>query len=125
MAHRTGEKVGWIGGWIGAFLWVVVLSIVFLIQGKATAGVAGVALVALAAALVWRFAPWRHPKTACWKLLLAPYLAAAASVVWAALAFGVDGLRAEGLSPWSFGILVPMLLPFLNGGRRRWIDGER
>jgi len=125
MAQRRGEKLGWIGGWIGAFLWVAILSIVFLSQGKVMAGGAGLLIVALAAALVVWFAPWRHPRTACWKLLLAPYLAVAASIAWAVLAFGVDALREEGASPWSLALVLPMFLPFLTAGRRRWIDGER
>jgi hypothetical protein len=124
MTNRAGEKLGWIGGWIGAFLWVAVLSVIFLVQGKTTAGAAGLALAAVAAMLVRFFSPWRHPRTAYWKLLLPPYAAVAAAIVWAALSFGVDALREEGMSPWSLALVVPMLLPIMTGGRRRWIDGE-
>jgi hypothetical protein len=33
MTNRTGEKVGWLGGWSGGFLWLAVLSVVWLVQG--------------------------------------------------------------------------------------------
>ena len=123
--RRTGEKAGWIGGWIGGFLWVAILAVAFLVQGRIGAGASGLAIVAVAAALVALTAPWRRPRTPYWRLLLAPYALLAASVVWAVLAFGVDALRAEGMSAWSFGLVVPLLLPLLNGGRRRWSDGAR
>jgi len=123
--RRTGEKIGWIAGWIGAFLWVAVLSIVFFARGRPLVGGVGLLIAALAVALVLRFAPWRHPRTAYWKLMLAPYAAVAASVAWAVLAFGEGALSAEGVSPWSLAVILPMLLPFWTAGRRRWIDGER
>jgi hypothetical protein len=125
MARRTGEKIGWIGGWIGAFLWVAILAVMFLVQGRVAAGAAGLGVVALAALLVALFAPWRHPTTALWKLLLLPYLAVAAAVAWTMLAWGVEALRAEGGSPWSLLLVLPILLPFFTAGRRRWNDGER
>jgi hypothetical protein len=125
MADRAGEKLGWIGGWIGAFLWVAIVSIIFLVEGRALAGGAGLAIVAIAAALIWLFSPWRHPRTPYWKLLLAPYALVGAAIAWALLSFGVAALRAEGFSPWSLALVVPMLLPLLTGGRRRWRDGER
>jgi hypothetical protein len=125
MSSRTGEKLGWIGGWIGAFLWVAVLSVIFLVDGRIIVGAAGLGIVALAAVLVSLCAPWRHPRTAFWKLLLPPYVAVAASVAWALLAWGADALREEGVSPWSAALVLPMLLPFLTAGRRRWGDGDR
>lgn len=33
---RKGEKIGWIDGWIGGFIWLCILSIVWLVQGKLT-----------------------------------------------------------------------------------------
>lgn len=30
MSERKQEKIGWIGGWTGGFVWVVVLSIILL-----------------------------------------------------------------------------------------------
>ena len=56
-AARRGEKAGWIGGWIGGFLWVAILAIAFLVQGRVAAGASGLAIVAVAAATVARSAP--------------------------------------------------------------------
>ncbi|MCU0661983.1 MAG: hypothetical protein MUC50_06620 [Myxococcota bacterium] len=124
MANRTGEKIGWIGGWSGAFLWVVVLSIVFLFQRKNMAGCAGLGLATVAAVVVAIFAPWRHPRTPLWKLMLPLYAIVAACVVWAVLAFGVDALREEGVSVGSFALVGPLFLPLVTAGRQRWSDRE-
>ena len=62
MGSRLGEKAGWIGGWIGAFLWVLILSIVWLVQSKTPEGLAGLAVVSLAAVIVFATLPWRHPR---------------------------------------------------------------
>ncbi len=120
MRKRTGEKLGWIGGWVGAFLWVLVLSVVWLLRGQPLPAALGLLLVALAAVLVSALAPWRHPSTPYWKLLLPAYVPLVLSVVWAVWSFrGADRM---GLSPWSALVLLPLLLPFGTAGRRRWSD---
>jgi len=30
MIERKGEKIGWIGGWFGGFIWLALLSIIWL-----------------------------------------------------------------------------------------------
>ena len=57
MGSRLGEKAGWIGGWIGAFLWVLILSIVWLVQSKTPEGLAGLAVVSLAAVVIFATLP--------------------------------------------------------------------
>lgn len=52
MRSRRGEKVGWIGGWLGGFLWLAILSIVWLVMEKTAEGVIGLALFAVAVAAV-------------------------------------------------------------------------
>jgi len=66
---RRGEKLGWLGGFAGAFLWIPALAVVFLVQGKPLAGLIGFALGALGYGLVVWFRPWRFPET---PLYLAP-----------------------------------------------------
>jgi hypothetical protein len=44
--ERTGEKLGWVGG----FLWVLVLSIVWLFRGQVFPAIPGALLVSSAAA---------------------------------------------------------------------------
>ncbi|MEI8183138.1 MAG: hypothetical protein WCG29_10590 [Desulfomonile sp.] len=34
MANRLGEKAGWIGGWCGGFLWVLLLSVMWVVKGR-------------------------------------------------------------------------------------------
>lgn len=74
MENRKGEKIGWVGGWLGGFLWVAALAVVFLFQGKILQAVSGVGLAAAAVACALRFVPWRFPEN--------PILEVDASVLW-------------------------------------------
>ena len=121
MANRLGEKAGWIGGWSGGFLWVLLLSVMWLAQGRFIEGVAGLLLVALAGLLIIATAPWRHPKVPYWKLMSPIYLLLVISCAWAIWAFG--GKKDLGellLSTWFLLLLFPLGVV----GRRRWSDSE-
>lgn len=120
MADRAGEKLGWTGGWLGGFLWVLLLSIIFVVQGRVTPGVLGLLLVAAAVLLVLVGAPWRHPDTPYWKLMSPVYLAFFAALGWACWSSG--GVQELGLSGWSALLLLPLMIPFWTVGRRRWND---
>lgn len=121
MNARKGEKIGWTAGWLGGFLWVAILSVVFLVQHEWGAGIAGLAVVALAVALIAAMAPWRHPSAPYWKLM-APLLGAVlASIAWAVWAYG--GPAAIGADWWTVLWFVPILVPMGTAGRRRWSDG--
>jgi hypothetical protein len=125
MGERTGEKIGWLGGWTGAFLWAAVLGVVFLARGRWLAGTGGIALAALGLGLVFLARPWRHPRTPFWKLMLAPMAIIAATIPWAILSFGSEALREEGVNAWNLLPLVAVfVVPFATMGRRRWSDGE-
>jgi hypothetical protein len=123
MAGRKGEKIGWLAGWAGGFLWVLILAIVFLVQGKWMAGVTGLVLVAVALAGISLLAPWRHPETPYWKLLILPTGLLWATIAWAIWAFG--GLEAASGDWWTLLWLIPMLIPFGVIGRRSWADSDR
>jgi hypothetical protein len=126
MSGRTGEKAGWLGGFAGAFLWVLILGVVFLFQGRWAAGASGLLLSAGALAAVYLARPWGHPDTRYWKLLLVPLAAFTLAIPWAILSFGLDTLREENLSPWLLLTLFPMFgTPFFALGRKRWRDGDR
>jgi hypothetical protein len=118
---RRGEKAGWIGGWLGSFLWVGLFACVWVARGRVLAGIVGGALFVLAVAFVFALAPWRHPACPFWKLALPLYGVAAAAVVVAIVTEG--GFAMAGLSPWSLFLLLPVLMPLLSGGGRRWQDG--
>ncbi len=122
MQRRKGEKVGWTVGWIGGFLWLCLLSIIWLVQGKITSGVLGLVLFGVAILSILTLAPWRHPETRYWKLLLPIYAVLAA-------AFGLciwlgGALDQYGLSWWSLLWLMPLFIPFATVGTRRWKDGN-
>ena len=33
MRERRQEKIGWVGGWLGGFVWVLLLSVMLLARG--------------------------------------------------------------------------------------------
>jgi hypothetical protein len=120
MANRAGEKFGWIGGWLGGFIWVVILSVIFLVQGRLIEGSCGLALFSLAVAVIIAGAPWRHPGTPYWKLMLPVYAAFSGSIVWMLWSYG--SAKELGLNWWHAFALLPLLIPFQTVGRRRWDD---
>jgi uncharacterized membrane protein YfcA len=122
MESRRGEKVGWIGGWLGGFVWVVILSVVFLIQSKLTQGGVGLLLAGFAVLTIFASAPWRHANTVYWKLMLPVYVLFVVSVAWGIWSAG--GLKPLGLNPWNGFLILPVLIPFWTTGRRRWTDGD-
>lgn len=122
MTGWRGEKIGWIGGFTGGYVWVVVLSVVFLLQGRLMEGLSGICLVGVALGCVIRFAPWRFPSTAYWKLMLIPYGIFCISIIWAVWAFGGFKSVAAAFAWWEFVWMVPVLLPFGVIGTRRWSD---
>jgi hypothetical protein len=118
-ASRSGEKWGWIAGWVGSILWIGILSVVWLFQGKTLPGLAGIALFLLTLAFIVYGAPWRHPKTRYWKLILPLFLCLAASVVLAVKAFTLS--PGEHYGPWySWLWLLVVLLPLFQMGNKTW-----
>ncbi|MFH1145239.1 MAG: hypothetical protein V1774_11915 [Candidatus Eisenbacteria bacterium] len=120
MHERRGEKLGWIGGWCGGFLWAAILAIVRMAGAHWLQGIIGIVLVALAGGLILACAPWKHPATRYWKLMAPIYAALAACLVWSIWSWG--GLQGAGLNAWSLGLLLPLLTPFWTAGGRRWSD---
>lgn len=117
---RTGEKAGWIGGWAGSFIWVLILSVLFFCRQRVAQGMVGVALTGAVVVAVLYLAPWRHPSTPYWKLMLAPYGLFFMAVVWTAWAFG--GLESLGFNWWNLLWLLPALSPFGFLSNRRWAE---
>jgi len=118
MRERKGEKIGWLGGWTGGFLWLAILTVVWLAQGNMRLATAGTGLVGIAMLFIISLAPWKHPETKYWKLMLPLYamlMTAVAVIVW------VEGGPARlGLSGWSLLACLPLFLPFITAGRRTW-----
>jgi hypothetical protein len=120
MGNRKGERIGWICGWLGAFLWVVVLAVIFFVQGRAAEAAVGLGIAALAVVLVFALAPWRHPARAYWKIMIPLYLVLFASAAWVIRVYG--GLRGIRLPVWNLLFFVPILIPLGLLGRRKWRD---
>ncbi len=121
MSDRRQEKLGWIGGWLGGFVWVVILAVVFLAQGRWIAGATGLAIAGVGCAAVFLGAPWRHPGTAYRVLMVPVYVAFFGAVAWGVLA--LEDPRQMGIHGWwALLLLLPMLAPFWTAGNRRWDD---
>ncbi len=122
MNNRNGEKIGWIGGWLGSFIWVLALAVMFLFQGKGREGIIGLVLVGLGVFYVFSCAPWKSPQTPYWQLMIRLYAVFLTAVVWALWAFG--GLQGSGLNGWFLLLLLPVLSPLFTLGRRTWSQFE-
>lgn len=123
MRHRRGEKIGWLVGWTGGFAWLAILSVLWLFQGKTLHAAAGIGSVMIGGMLVLSLAPWKHPETKYWKLMLPLY-----GVLMGAVAVVIrleGGIERLGLGGWSLMACLPLFLPFLTAGGRTWtIDGR-
>ena len=115
---RTGEKAGWIFGWLGGFLWVAVLAVIFLAQGRIVEGVVGLVLLLIAVFFAFVFAPWRHPAKPFWTLMLPLYLVFFAALAWGTSSFG--GFKNSGLHWWHLFLIIPILSPLGAVGGRKW-----
>jgi len=122
MTSRRGEKIGWTGGWLGATLWILIFSIIWLIQRNITGGVVGLSLYAVGVVFIYGLAPWRHPQTEYWKLLSPLYVVLMVSVI--VYVRFVGGLKSAGLSWWSFFWMASMLIPLPLMGKHRWKDRD-
>jgi hypothetical protein len=118
--NRKSEKMGWTLGWLGGFLWVAILSVVFLFQGNHLPGLTGLSLFCLSVVAVLTVTPWRYPTTPYGKLMLAPYGMFALSIIWVVWAYG--GIQKTGLTWWNLLWLLPMLIPFGTISRKKWMD---
>ena len=120
MDDRRGAKFGWIGGWLGGFIWVVILSVVFLVQGRLNDCLIGLGIFCAAVIFIFVTAPWKHPNTPYWKLMIPVYVALAGAVVWLFRTYSGQGSLTFG--PWSIFMVLPILIPFVTAGRRCWND---
>jgi len=120
MSNRKGEKAGWIGGWAGGYIWIAVLAVLFLCQDNTAAGLAGIGIFMLGIISVFQTAPWKHPSTPYWKLLIPLYLIIMLGVLWCFWSYGL-------FSSTNFKIIyifwiIPLFSPFLTIGRKTWDD---
>jgi hypothetical protein len=117
---RSGEKTGWVGGWYGAFLWVFMLSVIFLLYSKTLEGVIGLVILADAVAMIHIMSPWRRPAVKYWILMVPLYVSLALSICWVIWAFR-DSV--DKFNPFNLSWVVVLILPLITMGKRRWVDG--
>ena len=122
--RRAGERFGWLGGWLGGFIWVAILSGVFATQGRFAAAGFGLLLVGAAVTAIALSAPWKHPDTPYWKLMLPVYALFLASLAWLVV-FWDASLEEMGLNVWQLPLLLLVLIPFKTVGRRTWRQPDR
>ena len=116
--NRKGEKIGWICGWHGGFIWLGVLSVVWLFQNRINDGIIGIAIFIVASIAIITTAPWKHPNTRYWKLMLPVYLLFFISITFCIYSYG--GLESTGLKWTSLFWMIPCLIPFGTTGNRTW-----
>ena len=119
MRERNQEKLGWVGGWLGGFIWVLILSMVFFFQGKMLQAGMGLLITCVACAAILGCSPWRYPLTT-YRLLMVPiYILFFVAVGWGVWSLGDP--RQMGINSWwSVFLLLPILLPLWIVGDRRW-----
>jgi hypothetical protein len=118
MINRKGEKFGWIGGWLGGFIWLGLLSVFWLFQNKINAGIMGMIIFTTAIIIIITTAPWKHPNTKYWKLMLPIYLLFFISIAWCINLY--DVLEGIELKWTAFFWVIPCLIPFITAGSRTW-----
>jgi len=118
LMKRRGEKFGWIGGWLGGFLWLGLLSAVWLLKNKISNGMIGIAVFVVSIIVIIITAPWKHPNTKYWKLMLPIYLLLFCSIALSIYLYG--GLESIGLKWTAFFLVIPCFIPFVTTGNRTW-----
>lgn len=116
--NRKGEKIGWIGGWIRGFIWLGLLSVIWLFQNKISNGIIGIVIFTVAVIAIIATAPWKHSNTKYWKLMIPIYLLFFISI--ALCIYLYDGLESIGLKWTAFLWVIPCLIPFITTGSRTW-----
>ena len=116
--NRKGEIIGWIGGWLGGFIWLGLLSVILLFQNRMRDGLIGIVIFAAAIITIIATAPWKHPNTKYWKLMLPLYLLFFISIALYIRLY--CGLENTGLKWTIFLFVIPCLVPFATIGNRTW-----
>ncbi len=115
---RRGEKFGWIGGWFGGFAWLGLLSAIWLFQNKISEGMIGLAVFIIAIIVISMTAPWKHPNTKYWKLMLPIYLLFICSIILSIYLYG--GVESIGLKWNHFVFVIPGFIPLVTAGKKTW-----
>jgi hypothetical protein len=78
----------------------------------------GLAVFIVAIMVISMTAPWKHPNTKYWKLMLPVYSLFFCSIVLSIYLYG--GLETIGLKWTSIFLVISGLIPLLTAGNRTW-----
>lgn len=120
---RRGGKIGWIGGWLGGFVWFGLLSAYWLFQNKISEGVIELVIFIIAIVVIKKAAPWKHPNTKYWKLMLPLYFLFFSSYTLSVYLSG--GIEFFGLNRATISAVIPALLPLVIVGNRTWDSNNK
>ncbi len=110
-------------GWSGGFVWVLILSVVVWVDGQTREALLGLVILGASLASILFFAPWRHPSLTYRRLMTPIYILFFAAIAWGVWALG--DARQIGITGWGSALLlVPLSIPFVVLGPRRWRDGD-
>ena len=115
--NRKGEKLGWVGGWIGSFVWILGFAAISFIKGDLIYGVISIFTFPVALLMILKFVPWRYPGTKYWKLMLPIYAIFLISVIF--VIYIITGFNDLGRVQYCLWLL-PCFTPIFVLGNRTW-----
>ena len=121
MKQRKGEKIGWIGGWLGSYLWILFLGIYWILSRDFLDGVLMLLLFTIGSLVVLSLQPWKFPNTKYRKLMLPNYAVFFVSL-WAIIESfgGYKVLKGAGINWWNFSWLIGIFIPLFTIGKLTW-----
>ena len=119
--NTTGPKLGWLLGGIGGLIWLPVMAVIWLAQGKMVGAIVGFIIFALGVAYLFMFRPWRYAHVQLRVIylgLLAFLLVGAVAVIWQY--YDPETFTPRNLLPGL--ALIVLLLPMITLGNKTWSD---
>jgi hypothetical protein len=115
----SGPKIGWVAGFLGGSLWLLILSIVHLVQQDLWGGLVGLIFYLGCLGGIFGLRPWKYPQTRLWKLYtatMAPLLLAAGFFYWREnlLDLSLSGILGV------VSLILILFLPVILHGHKTW-----
>jgi uncharacterized membrane protein YhaH (DUF805 family) len=122
-----GGRAGWLLGGTGGLLWIILLGVMFFVQGNFLAGLMAVILFTLGIAYLFRFAPWKHPQRSIGLLYSGlPFVIILAAAIFIMLWDIPDSEQLDFNRYTLLLFLIPgsgaLFVPSFTLARKRWQD---
>jgi hypothetical protein len=119
--EQKGPKLGWLLGGLGGLIWLPILAVVWLAQGKVAGAIGGLIVFAVGVLYVFVMPPWRFPRTPVRNVYLGLLIIVLGGV--AVTAWQYYDPRTSKPSDLAAGIaLVTLLIPLFTLGHKSWSD---